>query len=202
MLSYKCLMVDVDGVIVRPPPGGWASSMETDLGLSNERLQERFFNHHWDDVVRGRLEIGDVLTPILADFAPHLSVETLLRYWFERDSSLDQALLSELSDVRVKGIPLHLCTVQEHRRARHLWETMALKERFDAIHYSADYGSAKPEADFFQSVCTRTGYRPSELMLVDDAQRNVDGARAAGWHALLWNGTQPLGELLSHYCGG
>ena len=194
-------MVDVDGVIVRPLPGGWASSMETDLGLSKESLQERFFKPHWDDIFRGRLEIVDALTPILTDVLPQLGVETLLRYWFERDSTLDQTLISELSDLRANGIPLHLCTVQEHRRASYLWETMALKELFDAIHYSADYGSTKPEVDFFQAVCARTGYRPGELMLVDDAQRNVDGARAAGWHALLWNGTQPLAELVSDYSG-
>jgi putative hydrolase of the HAD superfamily len=186
---------------MRPLPGGWGRSMEVDLGLSKERLQERFFTPHWDDIVRGRLEIVAALTPILMDVAPHLSVETLLQYWFERDSSLDQALLSELSNLRAKGAPLHLCTVQEHRRAQYLWETLSLKERSDAIHYSAGYGSTKPEADFFHSVCVRTGYVPDDLLLVDDAQRNVDGARAAGWHALLWNGTQPLAELLGDYDG-
>jgi putative hydrolase of the HAD superfamily len=194
--NYKCLMVDVDGVIVTPQPGGWHSSMHADLGLSGETLQTMFFAPYWHDVVRGRIGIAEALAPVLVDVAPHLSVETLLAYWFERDSKLDRVLLSELSTLRANGVPLHLCTVQEHRRASYLWETLALKQSFDAMHYADDYGSAKPEAAFFHAVCARTGYAPRDLILLDDSLRNVEAARNAGWNALHWTGTRSLTDLL------
>ena len=40
----KALMVDVDGVVVvHPEPGGWATHLERDLGLSKAALQAAFF---------------------------------------------------------------------------------------------------------------------------------------------------------------
>ncbi len=40
-------MVDVDGVLIKPRPGGWAVDMESDLGLSPATLAEHFFAMHY-----------------------------------------------------------------------------------------------------------------------------------------------------------
>ena len=55
--------------------------------------------------------------------------------------------LKELAGVRSRGIELHLSTVQEHERAEYLWQTLGLRNRFDAMHYAADIGWAKPSGE-------------------------------------------------------
>lgn len=191
-------MVDVDGVIVvHPDPKGWAANLERDLGLSIEDLQEKFFAPNFDDIVHGRVALRDRLAPVLAQIAPHLSCDQLCAYWFENDSHLDHDLLDELAAQRARGVKLHLATVQEHERAAHLWNDMGLKDRFDAIHYAADLGHAKPADGFYAKIEARTGFAPADLFFIDDKPANVEAARARGWKAAVWTGRDRLADLIA-----
>ena len=189
-------MVDVDGVVIVPRPGGWAADLEADLGLSAADLQAHFFKPHWDGVVLGRAGLHERLAAVLAKIAPHLTSEQLVAYWFEKDARLDTALLEDLAEVRARGIEVHLATVQEHLRAHHLWTTLGLCARFDGMHYAADLGAKKSDPAFYAAVQARTGFAPAELLLIDDTPANVDAARAAGWGGLHWTGAARLRDLL------
>ena len=197
MTSLKALMVDVDGVVViNPDPKGWSVNLEQDLGLSAERLQQSFFKPHFGDIVHGRAELHERLAPVLAEIAPHLSSETLTAYWFEQDAHLDHDLLDQLAEVRRSGIALHLATVQEHQRADYLWRILGLRDRFDAMHYAADLGWAKPAPEFFAAVEARTGFQPAELFFIDDKPDNIEAARIRGWRGAVWTGRRRLADLL------
>ena len=196
MSRVRALMVDVDGVVVVPPPGGWAATMEADLGLAPAVLQERFFRPHWNDVVLGRAGLHERLAPVLAEHAPHLTSQALAAYWFAKDARLDAGLLTDLAELRAGGVEVHLATVQEHERAAHLWDTLGFRERFDAMHYAADLGCKKSDPAFYAAVEARTGFAAAELMLIDDTPGNVETARACGWRAALWTGGARLADLL------
>lgn len=190
-------MVDVDGVIVHPAhPGGWADRLEADLGLPADALQREFFAPYWNDVVLGRADLHECLAPVLARIAPHLSSQDLANYWFAHDARLDTVLLGDLARLRAAGVELHLATLQEHHRARYLWKNLGFREQFDAMHYAADLGCAKPDAAFFRAIEDRTGFAPADLLLIDDRISNIEGARACGWGAQIWDGTRRLSELL------
>ena len=189
-------MVDVDGVVIVPPPGGWAATMEADLGLSGATLRARFFKPHWEDVTLGRAGLHERLAPVLAEIAPHLTSADLVAYWFAKDSRLDETLLADLAAVRAGGVEVHLATVQEHERAAYLWDRLGFRDWFDAMHYAADLGAKKPDPAFFAAIEARTGFAPGEMLLVDDLPANVEAARAAGWGAVLWSGRERLADVL------
>lgn len=194
----KAVMVDVDGVIVvHPHPQGWSVDLERDLGLPSGKLHAAFFEPHFSDIVRGRAQLRARLAPVLAEIAPHLTCDQFIRYWFEHDAHLNVTLLDQLERVRQRGLALHLATVQEHERAAFLWQSLGLRERFDAIHYSADLGVAKPEPEFFAEVERRTGFVPNEVFFIDDRAENVEAARNCGWFAAVWTGERTLDELLA-----
>lgn len=197
-MRFKALMVDVDGVvIVHPDSQGWAVHLERDLGLPQALLQSAFFAPHWPDVILGRAGLWERLAPVLAQIAPGLGADRLIRYWFENDAHLDQGLLAQLAPIRAGGVRLYLATVQEHERARYIWDDLALERHFDGMHYAAELGWAKPEAQFFRAVATRSGFAPGEIFFIDDKQANVDAARGEGWSAALWDGARPLADLMA-----
>ncbi len=197
-MRFKAVMVDVDGVVIaHPDPRGWSAHLERDLGLSKTLLQSAFFEPHWQDVILGRAGLRERLGPVLAEIAPGLGVDRLIRYWFENDAHLDQGLLVQLAPIRAGGVTLHLATVQEHERARYIWDALGLKQHFDGMHYAAELGWAKPAAQFFQAVAARSGFAPDEIFFIDDKQANVDAARGEGWSAALWEGTRPLAALIA-----
>lgn len=196
-MTIKTLMVDVDGVlVVHPHPLGWSVDLERDLDLAREALQAAFFDVHFNEVLHGRIALRDCLRPVLQQIAPHLSCDLLIDYWFSHDSHLDLDLLQQLRLARRRGLELHLATVQEHERADFLWNGLALREQFDAIHYSADIGWAKPDPQFFAEVERRTRIRPTEIFFIDDRVANVEAARSRGWNAAVWTGKDSLDDLL------
>lgn len=201
---FEALMVDVDGVLVAAPDGRrWDAELARDLGIEPEDLQREFFAHHWDDVATGRATVEERLGPVLARIAPGVGAEELLAHWFADDAAnLDTVLLGDLDDLRRDGVPLHLATVQEHRRAEHLWSVVGLGRHFDGLHHSAAVGAAKPDPAYFRATALRVGLAPDVLLLLDDDERNVAAARAAGWQAVHWTGQHRLGEVLAEHAAG
>lgn len=195
-------MVDVDGVVVRHPnPLGWSANIQSDLGISPEALQTRFFRRDWDDVVHGRAALRDRLADALLEIAPHVSCDQMTSYWFENDAHLDHDLLGQLAEVRRGGLPLHLATVQEHERASYLWNVLKLRDQFDAMHYAAELGFSKPSTGFYEAIEQRTGFLGSSIAFIDDSERNVTAAQARGWKAALWTPGEDLLELLPELAG-
>jgi putative hydrolase of the HAD superfamily len=200
-MRFKVLMVDVDGVlIVHPDPDGWSANLARDLGLDRETLQAGFFEPHWRDIVLGRASLHDRLRMALADIAPAISPAALIQYWFENDSHLDHSLLAQLGSIRSLGVQLHLATVQEHERAKYIWNELGMKNHFDDMHYAADLGCTKPDERFYESIEARSGFSSREIFFIDDKQANIDAALARGWSGHVWDGTGRLDDLLTDGC--
>ena len=197
-MTLRALMVDVDGVIVRHPTPGhrWDADLEADLAVRPADLQRAFFEPHFGSIVRGLEPIEPRLTEALQEIAPAVTAQALMAYWFEKDAALDHALLDALAPYRAGSLQLHLATVQEHRRADYLWHTLGLKHHFDGLCHSAIVGHAKPDPAYYAAVEARTGFAAHELLLLDDSERNVAAAIAAGWQGRIWTGEAPLAKVL------
>ena len=198
----RCLMLDVDGVVVNGRPGdgaSWAADIERDLGVAPARLQEAFFAPFWGDIVLGRAELLEVLEACLPELSPSLSARQFIDYWFERDSGLDAAVLADCDALRARGHSIFLATNQEHLRARYLMERLALRDHVDGMVYSAEVGARKPEPAFFHAAAERCGTAPRDILLVDDTAANVEAARAAGWRAAQWTAGDRLASLVERF---
>ena len=63
-------------------------------------------------------------------------------------------------------------------------ETWGFADAFDTLVISAEQGLMKPDARIYQIPLQRLGLQPGEAVFIDDFMHNVEGARAAGLHAL------------------
>ena len=57
----------------------------------------------------------------------------------------------------------------------------------------------KPSREIFDAAAAEIGLPPSEILFVDDSQKNVDGALAAGWQAVLYTQGTDLGDCIKPY---
>jgi putative hydrolase of the HAD superfamily len=196
-MPIKAIVVDVDGVLVVRLNGvGWDAHLERDLGISAVDLHLQFFAVHWDDVVRGQAKLRDRLTPVLNTLAPNVTCDQLVDYWFSHDAYVDRDLLGDLSELRRRGFSVHLATVQEHERARYLWDSIGLRHQVDGMHYSAELGYVKPELAFYRRIEERIVCSSNEIFFIDDRAENVEGARSAGWNSTLWIRGTKLTKLI------
>jgi len=121
-----------------------------------------------------------------------------MEYWFACDSRLNDQLLAEIDAWRTAGNKVFLATVQEHLRAKHLWEMLGLNRRFDGLHYSAALGAAKPAALFYERVQSRLPVKsPGEVVFLDDSIGNVEAAATFGWRARHFTNVSDLRQALA-----
>ncbi|ODA94192.1 2-haloalkanoic acid dehalogenase [Mesorhizobium sp. SEMIA 3007] len=72
------------------------------------------------------------------------------------------------------------------------------RERFDFLNrprgvtISGEIGKIKPDRDIYDHHVAAFGLEPSATLFIDDSQKNVDGAKAAGWQAVLFTDARTL----------
>jgi epoxide hydrolase-like predicted phosphatase len=66
----------------------------------------------------------------------------------------------------------------------------------DELVYSHECGLRKPDPRSYALVCARLGVEPDRVAFLDDSELNVEGARQAGLHAVLYrDNAQAIGEI-------
>ena len=193
------LVLDCDGVVVKGhrEGGRWDKHLARDLGIDTAALQERFFNPHWRSISLGEADMREVLAQVWPELDCAASADVFVEYWFSNDAALDDDVLAQVDAWRAAGGNAYLGTVQEHHRARYLWDTLGLKRHFDAIHYSAALGAWKPDAAFYERVHAELPVAaPGEVIFLDDVMKNVDAANAFGWRASHFRSADDLRAAL------
>jgi putative hydrolase of the HAD superfamily len=192
------LVLDLDGVVLGGPQP-WHANLQQDLGLDYGEIQRGFFAKDWAEVVRGRLDLFVALNEYFAGLGKYDLIEPFVNYWFEKDAVVDRALLDDAAAWRRRtGGRVFAASNQEHHRVAWLKANAGLDEAFDEIIYSAALGVCKPERVFFTNAQARMGLQNSRAILfVDDTAANVDGARMAGWRAVLYRGRESLARVLA-----
>jgi putative hydrolase of the HAD superfamily len=72
-----------------------------------------------------------------------------------------------------------------------------MKEVFLKLFLSFEMKALKPSAEFYQRVMEEIGLPAEDMLFIDDSQKNVDGAAAAGLPAVYYEPGTDLAALLS-----
>lgn len=201
----KAVVFDLGGVLVDLHATEARQELITSYGISSQRF-DRLTRSCFTSARRSiteRAMTGKVSTSeYLADFCRACSRKDLDGIRQNRLSVIG----SEKADVfaiahqlREDGVT---CCILSNTIALH-WERLSLTRdypflhSFDRIFASHLVGRAKPRKHAFSFVANALGLRMSECLLVDDTPMNVNGARAAGWRAVLFTGTDSLRQSLA-----
>lgn len=202
MSASPVLVLDLDGVVSIAHPGSahpWYATLKADLGLDYEEFERDFFRTaEFLEVLRGRLDLYVALHDYFEPLGLAERIEEFVGYWFAKDAVLDSAVLAQAQTWRERtGGRCFAGTNQEHHRIAWLKANAGLAEHFDDIIYSAALGVCKPERVFFTNAQARMGVTVAQsILFVDDSAANVDGARMAGWRAMLYRGPESLSRAL------
>jgi putative hydrolase of the HAD superfamily len=70
-------------------------------------------------------------------------------------------------------------------------------QHFEHLVLSFEIGVRKPHGAFFEHCCRRAGTPPAECVFIDDLAANVAGARACGWHGIVYRDVADLCSRLA-----
>ena len=89
--------------------------------------------------------------------------------------------------------PLHAAECIRKTKAQYgfsPWE-----EVFDHLFFSHDIGMTKPDPEAYRCVVRLAGIEAGETLFIDDLEKNVQGARAAGLYAYTLAPGNQIGDL-------
>ncbi len=67
------------------------------------------------------------------------------------------------------------------------------------VTVSGEIGMIKPDRSIYDHHAATFGLQPSATIFIDDSLPNVEGAKAAGWHAVLFRNAKTLEEDLERF---
>lgn len=66
------------------------------------------------------------------------------------------------------------------------WLFFDQKKLFDEILMSGDVNMIKPDPRIFKLMAEKLNLRPEECIMIDDVADNINGARIAGMHGVVF----------------
>ena len=112
--------------------------------------------------------------------APELEDEYLQRH------NLMDGLIDFLGAIRLRGYKTWCLSNDLSEWSRKLRGRFALDKYIHGFVVSGDMGVRKPDRAIFEHLLSRLGTSPSEVMFVDDQQKNLDSAAVLGFETVLF----------------
>ncbi|GAA2369885.1 hydrolase [Catellatospora methionotrophica] len=184
----EALLIDFDGVLRHFDPAAYGD-FESRHGVAPAKLLESGLE--WArqlPAITGHWTRQQWLDEIAAHTGASAAA---LTEWDAYPGYVDEAVLGFVREVRAAGRRVGLAT----NATDDLYDDLALlglTDEFDAIVSSAELGLHKPSKEFFKAACLALETPADRCLFLDDTDRNIRGARAAGLSALRWDGPAAL----------
>jgi putative hydrolase of the HAD superfamily len=191
----RALLIDLDGVLRRWDPSVPAA-VERSYGLPPGSLLDTAMQ--WDlyrPAVAGELTDAEWMAAIARRLPlPPDQAGAAVAEWQEHRGVVDPDVLAFVRQVRGAGRPVGLVTNATDRLRDDL-ASLGLTGELDVVVSSWEIGIHKPAPEFFARASAALDLEPHWVLFVDDDDRAVRGARAAGMPAFRWTGPQDLPYL-------
>ncbi|OBZ92933.1 2-haloalkanoic acid dehalogenase [Pararhizobium polonicum] len=156
--------------------------------------------HDWNieqDRGRGWQEAEELL---IAEHPAHEdSIRAFRKHWHEMVPHAYVESVSIMEGLIAKGYDVTMLTnfaSDTFKEAQKLYPFLTLPR---GVTVSGDAGLIKPDVAIYQTHAKSFGLDPAATLFIDDSMPNVEGARAAGWHAVHFTDPQTLQADLSAY---
>lgn len=191
----QALLIDLDGVLRRWDPAPMIA-VEVEYGLKPAALLETAMS--WDiyrPAVAGEITDAEWMRLVASRLPlPQEAATEAVARWQSYRGEPDPDALAFVREVRAGGRKVGLATNATDRLRPDL-EALGLAGEVDVVISSWELKVHKPAPEFFERSCELIGVTSERVLFVDDDDRVVRGARAAGLSAYRWTGPQHVAYL-------
>ena len=185
-MTIQAVVFDIGGILEITPDLGWGPVWETRLGLAPGEINQRL-----DEAWRGG-EIGAISEAEVHQAARErlgLDEGQLAEFmgdlWRDYLGTANAELIEYARGLRPRyrtGILSNsFVGAREREQAAYGFEDLV-----DELVYSHECGLRKPDPRSYALVCARLDVEAGRMVFLDDSEENVEGARRAGLHAVLY----------------
>ncbi len=187
------MLFDADGVVIRSELFGTHYQKVQGI-LPGEMLP--FYRGVFQECLIGKADLKQVIAPWLKKWRWNDSVNNFLLRWFQYEHKIDQNVVNVIRELQKNSISCYLATNQEMYRTQYMRKEMGFEKIFDGIFSSAEVGSKKPHAEFYEVIVQKLDVEKDTILYIDDSTSHVEGAKKVGIDAYLYTEFEPLYEYI------
>lgn len=184
--GIKFVYFDVNGVLVRFFQRAF-TNISADTGASSDVIESLYW--HYNDVVcRGEMTMPE-FDKILAE---RLNIQSITwsDYYLKNIEVINETV--ELIKWAITHYPVGLLTNIMPGLVNEMIKQGKLPNLdYSAIVDSSVVGAIKPEQKIYTIAQEMSGYKPEEILFIDDSRQNLMAAEKLGWHVLWFDDYRP-----------
>ena len=159
----------------------------------------------WGDLEEGIISAEDFRAQILAGSRPESAADLVDKAMWHILAGISP-YKAELLNRLAESYDLYLLSNNNAicmPRSRRLFEEVGapLEKVFRKCFLSYEMRALKPSEAFYRSVVEQIGLPSENMIFIDDSQKNVDGAEAAGLPAVYYQPGSDLSQLIADILG-
>jgi putative hydrolase of the HAD superfamily len=197
--AIRNIVFDIGNVIVHWDPALITLRTFGEAKATPEFVRSVFGHFFWLQLNRGELtedEAGRAYCDVLG-LKPH-DVEQLF-FHIKDTQDLIPGTVELMARLAAAGYRIFALSDNVREIVLHLRQRYDFWQHFDGVVISAELGILKPDAGIFGHLLDTYDLKPEETIFLDDVIRNVEGARAAGMHAVQFiDAERAEADLLSY----
>jgi len=186
----KFIYFDVNGCLIHFYQRAFAK-IATDTGTAPDIIETAYL-HYNDDVCRGEMTMEEFNVKL----AKRLGVSQIRWQDYYQEIVEPIVEMQDLAEWTAEHYKIGLLTNIMPGLLDSLLAAGKLPNiKYDAVIDSSQVGAIKPEARIFEAAQTQAGFKPEEIMLIDDSRANLIAAEKQGWH-VMWFDDSHAGEAV------
>jgi FMN phosphatase YigB (HAD superfamily) len=200
VLLIRAILLDIGGVLWHPKETPLSLKWAARCGLSPQEFDEIIYNSAWgSQALVGRITGAEMWEKIgnRLGLSPVERSQCEKEYW---EGVWDTEFLNycQLLKSRYK-----LGVVSDgESTAREEVKPWINESLFDVIVFSSEVGVCKPDPKIFQCALEQLQIKASETLFIDDREKNINGAKAFGMHAVHYKNRNQVFSVMSEYVSG
>ena len=185
-MKIKAFFFDIGGVLVRVDPNSAIQKLSKRLNISEAHIQQSMPSQLLQTYEKGHLSSNQFYEQLLINYgsSKNISLETFKTYWedmlFPNEDSI--AFLKRVSST----FPVWLLSNTNDFHYDILMDHFPFMQWVKGGTYSFMVGSMKPEPLIYEKAIRKSGFRPEEILFIDDLEVNVLAARDQGLNAICY----------------
>lgn len=189
---FKNYIFDFGQVLIKFDPDYMVSAFVSDIKDKKLLIPIIFDRLYWNGLDDGSLSHNEAKEAFLKRLPERLHKAACDIYdnWIRNLPAIDG--MSELLDLlKEKGAKLYLLSNISNYFAENyesVPEIKSILSKFDGLVFSAPIKMAKPSREIFEHLLSKFNLKAEECFFIDDSEKNISGANAAGIDGYLFDG--------------
>lgn len=186
----KAIVFDYGKVLTVPPTAADWERLAGVFGVPVERFQKPYWELR-DRYDRATFTAETYWGGVASDLGKEISEEDVARLvvldntqWTRENPEM----LEFAWQVQDAGLKIGILSNMQSDMLKAMRQKLPWLARFDAQVYTCEVGVIKPEPESYHAILHELDVPARNVLFLDDKQPNIDGARAVGMHAEIFEG--------------